>query len=710
MLSLALLAACGSNAGASEAGASARICYDNLGGNYVSEADTKVTIKGAKNLQGFDAEGNPVDKYSEIATYSNGVFTAKSAGSITYQVGGEYGRLEVVPAYATDPGNQYRSVLDATALNPGTYLGNTHDPSFIETNDEGFSTYFLFSTGWNTGNDIHYSSDMLTWNYLGKTHATTDFGNAEMFPQQLKDWMGAKNNSGDIQWWAPDIVKAPDGGYWLYTCTTMSDAITKAAYYASEDEKVTITHNYSRAAIVLYHIDSLELEYTGAGNNRRASLKDDFKYVGVLMQSAIPQDGSGNYCEIDINSIDPQIIYDTNGKMYMAYGSFGTGNWLLELNPQTGLRKDDVYADGNFKDLLTVRKERNKIVTGKEDDMGSKTPGENKYYKDFLAGTEVSSEFYGKLITLGAMEAPVLARHDGVKVADETATYGENGEPEGVDAKSYFYSMHSYNWLESAYQMWGGRSESVWGTYRSTQNGLVVNNAPGSNGNQGNKYMGAFKWRDESKSANNTEFDIVLPGHNDLYTAKNGSNLAAYITRTFDYQNSERFAVQIHQYYLNSMGDICINPNRYGGEIDRSVSKEELLHYTDDGKFEMVVLTNATDADIRSPGNNASLNAIKNVSFEVQLTEDGKIKRGATEIGSWLMYGKGYIKFEFNETLKGTGNYNSGEKVYYGVVRPAWLYNSNCSGFTISCMGHTEGNDKSMAMFMNSHSKIEFAK
>ena len=87
------------------------------------------------------------------------------------------------------------------------------------------------------------------------------------------------------------------------------------------------------------------------------------------------------------------------------------------------------------------------------------------------------------------------------------------------------------------------------------------------------------------------------------------------------------------------------------------------------------------------------------------MTDNGKIIRGGAEIGDWLMYGKGYIKFTFHETLKGTGVYDSGETVYYGVVRPSWLGNRNQSGFTISCLGHG-GEKQNMAMFMNSYSNI----
>lgn len=686
VLALSALVACGDNnddtSTAADNAITKRICFDNLGGGYVNEADTKVAVKGATQIKGYDLGGNAVSDYTKIATYENGVFTAKSAGTVVYQAKDGAGRLEVLPAYATDPGNQYTGNKNKdTSLTEGAaYLGHTHDPSFLEVQGQGKSVYYLFSTGWGMGNDVHVSYDnMLTWEYPGKTTVASDYSNAEIFPKALTDWMNSTNNSGDIQWWAPDIVEAKGGGYWFYTCLVMADKRMPVLSPTTATTPGGV--KYSRACIVMYHISDLNL--IGQGGM--------LEYKGVLMQSAIPQNSLG---AVDVNGIDPQIIYDPDGKMYLSYGSFGTGNWMIELDPETGLRKD---GDNEFHDWEWIRDQRNTVVSGSAKDSGATDLTKTHVYSKFTEEGKFEHDYYGKMISLGAMEAPIIARHDNVKIADEKATYGQDGEPVGVDAKTYYYSMHSYNGLSDNYQMWGGRSESVWGLYTSVGGGIVYNVNVGDSRNQGNKYMGGFKWRDESKTADCKEIDIVLPGHNDLYTSSTGAHYAAYITRTFDY-TTEEHPVQIHQYYLNSMGDICINPNRYGGEVDRSVSKEELLHYTEGGKFEMVVLTNASDWS-------KSSKAINNVSFEVTLGEDGKISRAGTVIGDWVMYGKGYIKFTFTETLKGSGSYDSGETVYYGVVRPSWLGNRNQSGFTISCMGHS-GEKQNMAMFMNSYSNI----
>ena len=633
VLVLSLLAGCKN---AAEEPTGARICYDNLGAGFLSEADTKVVVEGAESVSAVDADGNAVSDPDAIAAYdeATGTVTAVSEGVLTLTLkGGDKFRVEVVPAYPTDPGNQY----DGTALDysqSGDLLGGCHDPSLIEVEEDGAPAYYIVSTGWDHGNEIRRSTDLLTWEYLGKTTESDS-----ILPQKLTDWIGGTNDSGFVQWWAPDIVAAPDGGYWLYTCC-VSDALVNID-----------GTNYSKACIILMESDTIE--------------PGSFVYKGVLMQSCIPEGTEG---AIDVNSIDPQIIYDTDGKMYMAYGSFGTGNWMLELDPKTGLRKDKMYKKDTFYSWQEVRDFRNEAV---------------EKYSNFLYGEEVSTEYYGSMISQGAMEAPVIARHDNVTVSDENGVIEEG--------KTYYYSMHSYNGLNVAYQMWGGRSESVWGRYNSVNGGGVYNQAPGNLANEGNMYMGSFTWKD--KLADSKETDIVMPGHNDLFTTSSGLDLAAYITRTYTYNPSSAvFMSQLHQYYLNSFGDLCINPNRYGGEIDRSVSKEELFRFTDGGRFKLVALSNSS---ISGSG------AVQSV--EVVLSEDGKISYNGTQVGGWLMYGDGYIKLTFDSASVIPDT--TVETVYYGVVRPAWLYEQNRSGFTVTAMGHTTGK-RSCALFMNNISTI----
>ncbi len=636
--SLAIFAGCGGDGGSATKAEGARIAFDNLpdDGVELPASTTSYTLKGAVSRKEYDATGAEVAE-GTVVDYAGGVVSAKNtAGSAVFTMKDGTGfRVEVVPAYVTNPHNQYDlSSKNDYSTGGSKLLGWTHDPSLIEVEENGKPAYYIFSTGWSSGNEIRKSYDLITWNYLGK--ATSPSTQMPL----IDAWEEEKNStSGGIQWWAPDIVKAPDGGYWLYTCCVSNG---------------TPNHDgveYSKACIVLFHSYSLQPE--------------TFQYVGVLMQSAIPQNTQES--SMDVNSIDPQIIYSPDGKMYMAYGSFGTGNWMLELDPATGLRKDNFYQDGTFLDIPAVRAYRDEAVA---------------MHMDFAQGKTVESEFYGRLISLSAMEAPVIARHDNVTIMDENEKVLSKG-------KTYYYSMHSYNGLDVGYQMWGGRSESPWGVYESTNGGIVRNIGPANAQNSGNKYTGTFKWQGAWENA----IDIKLPGHNDLFTTKSGVNVAAYITRTDSWMQKGQadgtvFVSQVHQYYLNSMGDIVINPNRYGGESQRPVSEEELFKYTQDRKFKMVVLKNDNDLTL--------------TSTDVTLREDGTIW-DTMEIGTWRIYGDGYIYFEFNDAA----TVPAGHKKYYGVVRTAWLDDQNKSGFTITCMSHSEGEStQGFGLFFNNYSSI----
>lgn len=681
LLALSVLAACGKDDEVKGQGFYARICYDNLNttNSYISESDTKITVSGSvKELSAKNAAGEDTS-LDEVASFDSATntFTAVSRGTVDFELDGNKSRIEVVPAYVTKPGNDYAGNSSDLSETNSKQLGNTHDPSFIEREEGGKTVYYLFSTGWDTisnydkvrtyGNAIHRSEDgMATWEFVGRTfdYETRD----DMLSESgIEDWLyggtlgvasGDKAYSkANASWWAPDIVEAPDGGYWLYTCVVdgaggNSGMLIGGKYYA-------------RAACLLFYSDDL---YQGT-----------FEYKGVLMQSSIQRKEG----ERDVNGIDPQIIYTPDGKMYMAYGSFGSGNWMIELDPQTGLRKD---GKNDWQSHETIRG----YVEGDVQTFFSQTKLGEKH------------EYYGTYISKADMEAPVVARHDDVVIADETQ-YDEAGALKSdIGGKTLYYTMHSYYGLGEGYQMWGGRSESVTGVYKSaTGAGNVVNLGFADSRNQGNKYMGAFTWSNKTASASK-EINIILPGHNDLFTSKYGMNLAAYITRTLSYSDGAKndngkFVTQVHQYYLNSMGDICINPNRYGKEIDRSVSKAELLAYTDGGKFQMVAFKNDKDTV-----NTSSDYTSTNQSVEVVLGEDGTIKYQGSNVGTWLTYGKGYIKFEFNANTSIVHN----ETVYYGVVRPAWLGNQNKSGFTITCMSHTPNSTRSMAMFMNGQSTI----
>jgi hypothetical protein len=51
------------------------------------------------------------------------------------------------------------------------------------------------------------------------------------------------------------------------------------------------------------------------------------------------------------HTIDPSAFYDEQGKLWLVYGSWSGGIWMLELDEETGLRDYDVtYAENSTSD------------------------------------------------------------------------------------------------------------------------------------------------------------------------------------------------------------------------------------------------------------------------------------------------------------------------------------------------------------------------
>jgi arabinan endo-1,5-alpha-L-arabinosidase len=158
----------------------------------------------------------------------------------------------------------------------------TRDPSsIVRCKDD----YWVFYTG--RGVPSYHSKDLVKW---------------ERGPAVLKsapEWIaGAVPENRNMVYWAPDIMKLGDR-YLLY-------------YSVSSFGKMT-------SAIALATNSTLD--------------PDDPAYKwtdqGIVVRT---QDGDG------YNAIDPSVFHDTDGSLWLSFGSYWSGIKLIQLNPQTGKR------------------------------------------------------------------------------------------------------------------------------------------------------------------------------------------------------------------------------------------------------------------------------------------------------------------------------------------------------------------------------------
>ena len=643
------------------------ICYDNLSLGYLTEEAKTYTLMPAEGVIIDDVSLSAVDAdHASLSVEELAVWDAESRtltanenaaqdgivfldlikeGEVVYTVS-----VRVCAAYPDNPGydintesiksDELEFLFDYNSDGELDENYNVHDPSLTEAVIDGVRYYYMVQTGWAGGNILRRSTDLIHWEYLGKTTPPAE-QMAEYGWSDVNDWM--LTDSASCQYWAADLVPASYGGYWLYTC------LVNAGY---DEEK------HDRVCIVLAWSPTLEAR--------------SFQYVGCILQSI--SDYAQDALYYNVVALDPQVAYDADGNMYLTFGSFGAGTYMIELDRETGLKKDGQTDWLDADTINTYMEEARKTAIGDT----------HSYY-----GTHMTYCAEGSLIT-HQYDVPLVCEEGEV-----TQVYDD-----------YYYLMTCLGVLSRNYVLFTAKSETIdafsnlsgdpmasgWigkelvtglfpplSGYRSDlDRESYITTADRIEGSTEYIAMSSFQWADY-------DFDIHAPGHGDLYTTSDGVNIAMLMVRTLALQNdktaecdngyplaasSTKFFMQAHQYYINSVGDIVINANRYAGEPDRPVSREEFLSFAKDNQFQLVL---AGDPYVTT------------TAVYVTLNEDGSITGDAS--GSWSMYGDRYIKLVID-----------GYDTYYGVAAVSWLDNKDCVGTTVTAMGQTTG----WPLYMNS--------
>ena len=297
------------------------------------------------------------------------------------------------------------------------------------------------------------------------------------------------------------------------------------------------------------------------------------------------------------NCIDPCVFYDEEGKLWMSYGSWSGGIWMLELDGATGLRNYDVtYTQVGSGDDITVDPYFGKKIAG-----GHYVSGEASYI-EYVDG------YYYLFMTYGGLMA--------------------GGDPE------------DYN--NGGYQMRMFRSEKPDGPYLDSKgsNALFTNYAlnfgPNENdGNRGVNIFGAYgEWGGQAVGA----WAERSQGHNSVIAAPDGRTYLVYHSRF--QEQGEGHAVRVHQMYQNEDKWLVAAPFEYTGEIAKSaqIANEQLISKSQiAGNYKMLVhryKLNHLTKELATP-------------VDVQLNADGTISGAYT--GSWTSKdGTSYVNITLN--------------------------------------------------------------
>ena len=262
-------------------------------------------------------------------------------------------------------------------------------------------------------------------------------------------------------------------------------------------------------------------------DNADVSYKKTDLEIVLGPQSSLParynRGGSwGNYWP---HCIDPCVFYDEEGQLWMSYGSWSGGIWILKLNEENGLRDYDATY----------------LVAGSNQNVSS-------------------DPYFGK------------------KIGGGWYVSGEASYIEHIG--NYYYMFITYGGLEQkgGYQMRVFRSQNPDGPYTDVKgasaifNSYKLNFGPNSD-NRGENIFGAYgSWGYMSDGERSQ-------GHNSIVAAEDGRTYLVYHTR---FQNGgEGHQVRVHQCFLNRDGWLCAAPFEYTGEetTDADIAQKNIFSH-----------------------------------------------------------------------------------------------------------------------------------
>ncbi len=413
-----------------------------------------------------------------------------------------------------------------------------HDPSVVW--EPSSKRYYVFGShkagAWTT--------DMQNWTQANPTWSPNDNQTAFKTPAVKKvkkggvevdlpqfnaeEWShrtdAGYNVNGNM--WAPDVIWNPTMKKW---CMYLS--INGDAWHSS---------------IILLTADAIEGPYTYQGpvvicgfQDNGHSYKDTDLELVIGQQNTLPSryavgNGWGRRWP---HTIDPAVFFDEDDKLWLVYGSWSGGIWMLELNEENGLRDYDVtYPSTN----------------GSSDGV-------------------TSDPYFGK------------------KVGGGYYVSGEGPYIEHIG--NYYYLFVSYGGFapDGGYEMRVFRSQKPDGPYvdgmgRSAIFDRYVLNYGAGNDNRGAKIMGAY---------NHWGFMTVgetAQGHNSIIAAEDGRTYLVYHTKFND--GTAGHQVRTHQVFQNKVGWLVAAPFEYNGEqtLSADVASKELVPAADiPGTYEVLI-------------------------------------------------------------------------------------------------------------------------
>lgn len=342
--------------------------------------------------------------------------------------------------------------------------------------------------------------------YAGKT---VTFGNFD-----AHGWQKKGNTVKGMQW-APDVIYNKTMKRWCMYMSLNGDNWASSIVCFTSDN---IEGPWKYQGPVVFS------GFLGKYAHNEYAAADDWKNTDFTIatgETSLPErynvgDKWGSFWP---NCIDPCVFYDDQDNLWMSYGSWSGGIFLLRLDKNNGLR-DYTYT--------------------------------------------YPYEVNGKAATSTAASANTTSDpYFGKKIAGGYYVSGEASYVEKIG--SHYFLFMSYGGLVSTggYQMRVFRSDNPEGPYvdcngtSAVFNRYLMNYSATAVDNRGVLLFGGYKWDPMSGAE-------IAQGHNSAFTDKEGRSFVVYHSRFTN--KGEGHEVRVHQLFLNDEGWIMAAPFEFDGE------------------------------------------------------------------------------------------------------------------------------------------------
>jgi arabinan endo-1,5-alpha-L-arabinosidase len=420
------------------------------------------------------------------------------------------------------------------------------------------------------------STDLIDW-----TQLSTSVQDQHFFAD-LQAELGKELEWGHTRtFWAGCFIQLQSGPlkgkYMMHYCVCQGGCPQAALGYAIADNP---EGPYKNMGVQIYSFGSRGTEDTfdkATWDKLRAGESGDVNaYADVKAPDGTTVRYNSNFMP---NAIDPCTFYDATGQLWLLYGSYSGGIFMLKLNP-----------DGTI-------------------------------------NREVGDDYYGKYI-MGGYHTPIEGPF--IMYSPETEYY-------------YLFNSYGGLNARGGYNIRVARSKNPTGPFLDPagQSMLDCKGVPGQTmGRQnaaiekyGLKLMGNFEFLPYGNEKYASEA-YMSPGHNSAYYDADSKRYFLFFHSRFK-NRGERFEVRVHEMFMNADGWPVVAPHRYDGELSHTDYSVQSIT----GSYKFVNHGTATTGDI-VPSILINLNSDGTVSGAVNGT--WKIEAGDNHYATLTLDGQTY--------------------------------------------------------------------